>query len=149
MHSGKNFSLKEVLTWTRKDIYTLLIISAIPTLCYELLGWHWLAIPWLPIALLGTAVAFVVGFKNNASYDRMWEARKSWGAIVNASRTWGIMVMDFVSTQYSKQGLTPEEIHAKKLQLINTHFAWITALRFQLREARVWEAIYIEHNQEY
>jgi putative membrane protein len=38
-----------------------------------------------------------VGFKNNASYDSMWEARKAWGAIVNGSRSWGIMVKDFVS----------------------------------------------------
>jgi putative membrane protein len=97
MHSGKNFSFKEVIFWTRKDIYSLLIISAIRTACYELLGWKWLSIPWLPIALLGTAVAFVVGFKNNASYDSMWEARKAWGAIVNGSRSWGIMVKDFVS----------------------------------------------------
>jgi putative membrane protein len=97
MHSGKNFSFKEVIFWTRKDIYSLLLISSIPTACYVLLGWKWLAVPWLPIALLGTAVAFVVGFKNNASYDSMWEARKAWGAIVNGSRSWGIMVKDFVS----------------------------------------------------
>lgn len=83
MHSGKNYSLKEVLFWTRRDIYFLLSISAIPTLLYIFLDWKWLSIPWLPIALLGTAVAFAVGFRNNASYDRMWEARKAWGAIVN------------------------------------------------------------------
>lgn len=79
MHVGKNFSFLEVITWTRKDIYGLLFISAIPFLCFELLDWKWLAIPWLPIALLGTAVAFVVGFKNNASYDRMWEAQSLGG----------------------------------------------------------------------
>jgi hypothetical protein len=32
---------------------------------------RWLLLPWLPIALLGTAVAFVVGFKNNASYGKL------------------------------------------------------------------------------
>ncbi|MBK8583498.1 MAG: hypothetical protein IPL86_17320 [Flavobacteriales bacterium] len=41
--------------------------------------------PWLPIALVGTAVAFLVGFKNNASYGRMWEARMAWGSIGNSS----------------------------------------------------------------
>lgn len=39
MHSGKNFSLKEVLYWTRRDIFGLLLISAIPVVLYELLDW--------------------------------------------------------------------------------------------------------------
>jgi hypothetical protein len=34
------------------------------------------SIPWLPLSLVGTAVAFYVGFKNVQSYDRIWEARK-------------------------------------------------------------------------
>lgn len=149
MHSGKNFSFKEVAFWTRRDIYSLLLISTIPTACYELLGWKWLAVPWLPIALLGTAVAFVVGFKNNASYDRMWEARKAWGAIVNGSRSWGIFVKDFVSLKHAGTGADSMQLRIYQLKLITNHFAWLTALRFQLREPRVWEAIYKKHNQEY
>lgn len=149
MHVGKRFSVREVLFWTRKDIYALLIISSIPIICYKILGWEWLSIPWLPIALLGTAVAFIVGFKNNASYDRMWEARKAYGAITNYSRTWGIMVKDFISNANAKVHISDEEVFAEKIKLIKTHLAWLTALRFQLREARSWEAIYKKHNQEY
>ena len=149
MHSGKNFSVIEVITWTRKDIYAMLLISFIPTFCYVVLGWTWLSIPWLPVALLGTAVAFVVGFKNNASYDRMWEARKAWGAILNASRSYGIMVKDFVSDKHAVQQPIGAEIKEEQKKLMMRHFAWLTALRYQLREARVWEAIYKPHNQEY
>jgi ion channel-forming bestrophin family protein len=149
MHVGKRFSLKEVLYWTRKDIYALLIISTIPIICYKIFGWGWLSIPWLPIALLGTAVAFIVGFKNNASYDRMWEARKAYGAITNYSRTWGIMVKDFITNKHSLIQLSENELFSEKFRLIKTHLAWLTALRFQLREARSWEAIYKKHNQEY
>ncbi len=149
MHAGKNFTFKEVIFWTRRDLYSLLFISTVPTFCYVYLGWHWLALPWLPIALLGTAVAFVVGFKNNASYDRMWEARKAWGAIVNASRSWGIMIKDYVTNKHATVHLDDEEMQKLKMEFINRHFAWLAALRFQLREARVWEAIYKKHNQEY
>lgn len=149
MHSGKNYSLKEVLFWTRRDIYFLLSISAIPTLLYILLDWKWLSIPWLPIALLGTAVAFAVGFRNNASYDRMWEARKAWGAIVNGSRSWGIMVKDFISNKHAAVKLSEADLNTVQMQLIHRHIAWLTALRYQLREARAWEAIYKKHNQEY
>ncbi len=79
MHVGNNYSFKEVVFWTRRDIYFQIVISTIPTFLFAVLDWKWLAIPWLPVALIGTAVAFVIGFKNNASYDRMWEARRIWG----------------------------------------------------------------------
>lgn len=149
MHSGKQYSFKEVIVWTRKDIYFLLLVAAVPTCCYVLLDFKWLAIPWLPIALLGTAVAFVVGFKNNASYDRMWEARRIWGAIVNASRGWGITVKDYVSIKHTTAAISDEELKKIHQQLFYRHFAWLTALRYQLREPRVWEAIYQQHNAEY
>jgi putative membrane protein len=149
MHAGKNYTFKEVLYWTRRDITQLLVIAAVPTVCYKLLGWTWLALPWLPIALLGTAVAFVVGFKNNASYDRMWEARKAWGAIVNASRSWGIMIKDYITNKHATQPLSDQELHAVKVGFVNRHLAYLTALRYNLREPRVWEAITKKHNAEY
>lgn len=86
MHTAKNYSLKEVILWTRRDIYFHFVVAFVATSIYHFLNCRWIAIPWLPIALMGTAVAFVVGFKNNASYDRLWEARRIWGAIVNAGR---------------------------------------------------------------
>lgn len=149
MHAGKNYSFIEVLIWTKRDLLSLIITSAIPTACYELLGWKWLAIPWLPIALLGTAVAFAVGFRNNASYDRAWEARKAWGAIVNTSRSWGMMLNDYVTNKHASASLSEEALRAEKLILIHRHFAWLSALRHQLREPRVWEAIYKTYNQDY
>ncbi len=149
MHTGKNYTFKEVLYWTRRDILGLLVIAAIPTICYKLLGWTWLALPWLPIALLGTAVAFVVGFKNNASYDRAWEARKAWGAIVNASRGWGIMLKDYITNKHALHPLSENELLAIKVGFINRHFAYLAALRYSLREPRAWEAITKKHNAEY
>jgi putative membrane protein len=43
---------------------------------------------------MGTAVAFIVGFKNNASYSRLWEARQIYGSIINDSRSFGYIVRD-------------------------------------------------------
>lgn len=149
MHIGSHYTLKEVVLWTRRDIFTLLIISSIETVIFQVVGWRWLALPWLPIALLGTAVAFVVGFKNNASYDRLWEARKIWGGIVNASRSWAIMVKDYITNRHANPKLSESQLKEVHHQLYNRHFAWLTALRFQLREARSWESIYKSHNLEY
>ncbi|MBL7778471.1 MAG: hypothetical protein JNK66_09290 [Chitinophagales bacterium] len=149
MHTGKHYTFTEVLFWTRRDIYLLLIVAAIPTALYVFLDWKWLALPWLPVALLGTAVAFVVSFKNNASYDRMWEARRVWGAIVNSSRSWGIMVKDYVTNKHAKNPLSEAELQEVHRVLYYRHFAWLTALRYQLREKREWESIYKTHNAEY
>ncbi len=149
MHAGKHFTLKEVMFWTRRDIISLLIIATVPTFLFVVCDCKWLSIPWLPIALLGTAVAFVIGFANNASYDRMWEARKAWGAIVNSSRVWGVMVRDYVTNRHAANKLSDGELTKIHKQLVARHFAWLTALRYQLREPRVWEAIYQTHNAEY
>lgn len=149
MHSGKHYSFKEVIIWTRRDVFALLILAAIPAFIYDLCDCKWLGLPWLPIALLGTAVAFMVGFKNNASYDRLWEARKIWGVIVNTSRVWGVMVKDFVSNEFAKIARSEEELKTIQLRMVNRHIAWMTALRYQLRTPRDWEAIKQVHNAEY
>ena len=115
-----------------------LLLSAVPTALFALADWKWLAIPWLPVAMVGTAVAFITGFKNSASYSRLWEARQIWGGIVNSSRTWGMLVTDIFG----------EDTVACN-RLYHRHFAWITALRYQLREGRTWEHMQRAHNAEY
>ena len=149
MHSGRNYSLKEALIWTRRDILFHLLMACIPTVLYKIVGCNWLAIPWLPIAMVGTAVAFVVGFKNNASYDRLWEARKAWGAIVNSSRFWGIMIKDYVTNKHAALPLSQLELKQIHQQLVYRHLAWLAALRYQLREHRPWESMALVHNIEY
>lgn len=137
MHAGRNYSLKEVTLWTRRETAVFLLVAAVPTLLYAVMGWTWLTISWLPIAMVGTAVAFITGFKNNASYARLWEARQIWGSIVNGSRSWGILVLDFVGDSPAHR------------RLLYRHMAWTTALRFQLRESRTWENMHRRHNVEY
>jgi ion channel-forming bestrophin family protein len=149
MHAGNHYSVKEVITWTRRDIYKLLFLAAIPTVLYQVFNLKWMVLPWLPIALIGTAVAFVVGFKNNASYDRLWEARRIWGSIVNYSRSWAILARDYISNSHATNKTSAEELKAFHLTLYKRHFAWLTALRYQLREAKQWEAVYKVHNLEY
>ncbi|MBC9797336.1 bestrophin family protein [Sinomicrobium weinanense] len=144
MHTGSHYRLKEFLHWTQHSIFLLFVIAFVPTFLYEVVGWKWLGIPWVPIALIGTAAAFIAGFRNNATYDRMWEARKIWGSIINSSRTWGIMVRDYIRADEPE---TEKEIHRA---LIYRHIAWLTALRFQLRTPKNWENIHTKkYNRKY
>ncbi|WP_224994657.1 bestrophin family protein [Cesiribacter sp. SM1] len=133
MHAGRNFTLNEFIVWSQRDVLLLFVLSVVPTILYKLAGWHWIALPWAPITIIGTAAAFITGFRNNATYERSWEARKIWGSIVNSSRTWGIMVKDFI------RDLPPEELRNVQRIFIYRHIAWLTAMCFQLREKRSWE----------
>lgn len=144
MNTASHYNLKQFIPWTRRKIYKMLILSAVPTLIFYFMGWKWLAIPWVPVALLGTATAFISGFRNTQTYNRIWEARQIYGAIINSSRAFGMMVKDFVRTQ--------NKVLEKQVQqqLIYRHFAWLTALRFQLRETKSWENVKTKsYNREY
>lgn len=148
MHAGRRFKLREVLFWTRRDIAWYILVGTIPTLLYQLCGWKWLTIPWVPIAAIATAVAFIVGFKNNATYNRLWEARQIYGAIVNSSRSWAIMALDFVTpTAIGTHGEV--DATAARTRLIHRHIAWLHAMRFQLRAPRAWEHMIKTYNKEY
>jgi putative membrane protein len=125
--------------WTRRDTAILLLIALVPVIVYELFDQRWLHLPWLPIAVVGTAVAFIISFQNNATYDRVWEARKIWGGIVNTSRAWGIMVNDFISNDFADEEVSESELSSIRKELVFRHVAWLTALRHAMRQPRPWE----------
>ncbi len=135
MHIGSHYKIGTFLKWTRRNIYWLTTNAIVSTVLYELLDLKWLSIPWQPVAMIGTAAAFIAGFKNTQTYNRLWEARKIWGGIVNDSRTWGIMTKDFITSATSSED-TVKAIHKR---IIYRHIAWLTALRFQLRQPKAWE----------
>jgi putative membrane protein len=139
MYTKPRYSLKDMVLWTRGDTLVFLVIATVPVIVYEVFGQKWLHVPWLPVALVGTAVAFVISFQNNASYDRVWEARKIWGGIVNTSRAWGIMVNHFITNERAKEPATDDELAEIRAELILRHVAWLTALRHAMRQKRPWE----------
>ncbi|PHS67283.1 MAG: hypothetical protein COB12_03810 [Flavobacterium sp.] len=139
MFIGKRFPFWGTVIWSKKYILIFIILDTIPILLYKLLGWHWLAIPWQPIALIGIAVSFYLGFKNNSSYDRLWEARKIWGGIVNASRTFTIMSRDFITNEHATNKISKEELHSIHKSIVHRHVAWLKALTYQLRIPKPWE----------
>ncbi|UYQ95479.1 hypothetical protein MKQ68_10245 [Chitinophaga horti] len=140
MNISSHYKLKHFIPWTRRLIYKMLLLSIIPTALYYFAGCFWLGIPWVPVALLGTATAFISGFRNTQTYNRTWEARQIYGAIVNSSRSLGIMLRDFIRTPDS----------AVHRDLFYRHFAWLTTMRYQLRESKPWENVKTKpYNREY
>lgn len=121
----------------------MLLLSIVPTALFYFLNLGWLAIPWVPVALLGTATAFISGFRNTQTYNRTWEARQVYGAVINSSRSFGIMARDLVRTDDPERSAIVQ-------QLIYRHMAWLTAMRYQLREVKPWENVKTKsYNKEY
>lgn len=141
MYTKKVFKLKDMIKWTRFETLLFFAIISVFVSIYVFFNLEWLKIPWTPLALIGTAVAFVIGFQNNASYGRIWEARKIWGGIVNTSRTFGMFVKDMVTNEHTSEKLSNDELKKEITTLTYRHIAWMTALRHAMRVAKPWETV--------
>ncbi len=150
MHIKKTYTALEMAWWTRFETFLFFVIVSAWVAVYYFLDLGWLKIPWTPLALIGTAVAFVIGFQNNSAYGRIWEARKIWGGIVNTSRTFGMYVQDMLTNEHASTPLTEEELQKEMKILTYRHIGWMTALRHAMRMSKPWETT-VNHrtNQEW
>ena len=139
MYTKKTYSTFQMVIWTRFEtiLFILLITAVVAT--YYFFDLSWLRIPWTPLALIGTAVAFVIGFQNNSAYGRIWEARKIWGGIVNTSRTFGMFVQDMLTNEHTDKPVSNEVLASEIKALTYRHIAWMTALRHAMRAPKPWE----------
>lgn len=137
MHLGKSYRVSEFIVWTRRQIYLLLAVGAVPVVLYQVFGLRWLSMPLTVVALLGTATSFIVGFKNVQTYNRTVDAQHLWTSILNASRFWGASVNSYVT----------DPVHVR--ELVVRHFAWLDCLRYQLRSRKPWETLEKASHSEY
>lgn len=104
----------------------------------ELGGIH---IPFSLIGSLGTALAIFLAFRNNSAYDRWWEARKIWGGVVNASRTFARQVLTLSINSRDVDPETAKGLANYRRELVYRQLAWINALRTQLRNHSIWDEV--------
>ena len=150
MYTRKVYKIKDLAKWTRHETFLFIAIITFFVGVYFFLNLEWLRIPWTPLALIGTAVAFVIGFQNNSAYSRIWEARKIWGGITNTSRTFGMFVQDMVNNEHATEKLPKEMLQQEIKTLTYRHIAWMTALRHAMRVSKPWETVmYEKSNQEW
>lgn len=78
-------------------------------------------IPPPAVSALSAALAIFLAFRNSAGYDRWWEARKQWGSLINASRSFARQVVSLAGADAdARRGLLYRQIafaHALRLQL--------------------------------
>lgn len=129
MYVKRYYSFWMTVRWSKFSLIYGILYSLVIIVLYEVTSLPF-SLPWQPISVIGVAVAFFLGFKNNSSYDRTWEARKIWGAIVNDSRTFATAILSLPS-----QNMPMED----KKKLIYRHLAWLLALKHVMRKEKTWE----------
>jgi ion channel-forming bestrophin family protein len=93
-------------------------------LVFQLAHQPWMDQPTLPYSLIGSALVLFLNVRNNAAYNRWWEARTLWGSVVNNSRSFSRQVAALL-------GGSPE--------LTRAMVAYVHALRGGLRGAPTTE----------
>lgn len=84
--------------------------------------------PSLPLTLFGSALALFLGFRSNSSYQRWWEGRTLWGALINASRS---------LSREARNLLHQDEAGDLRRSIVLRQVAYVNALRCQLRRQPV------------
>lgn len=125
----KHFRLDTSIRYSWKNILYSLICSALAWVVHVVLGQHQLTIPMGVVAILGTALSIILGFRNTSAYERWWEARKIWGGLVNESRTFTRQALTIVD----RKEVTPE-LWESCSRIVRTQIAFVNALRLQLRD---------------
>lgn len=124
----KRIPLKYVLGKIKVELALVIIY----TIGFEIIHHFYHAISInIPIAvptIIGTIISLLLAFKSNQAYDRWWEARTVWGAIVNDSRTLLRQLIAFYNDpDFSVQANEVKERFAKR------QAAWCYALAQSLR----------------
>ena len=131
MHLGRKYKFAQFLGWTRWEAGYLIGWSLLVTLFLQVSHWNFLTIPAPILTIIGSALAIILAFKNQQCYARFNEALVLSGQLIGNSL---ILANKLTATignldaARSGQGLK---------DIFYRHLAWLTALRFFLREKKI------------
>ena len=91
------------------------------------------SLPFSIAAILGSALAIFLAFRNNNSYTRWWEARTVWGGIINNSRIFARQIIANADNALASGKASAEQIETYKTEMVYRQIAFAHALRLHLR----------------
>ncbi|WP_267396350.1 MULTISPECIES: bestrophin family ion channel [unclassified Sphingomonas] len=121
--------LRQIVSEVWRPLAILFVWDVIVTVTYYFLPFK---APSLPLTLFGSALALFLGFRDNSAYERWWEGRVLWGAMINASRSLARATRNF---------LPDPDAHDLKRSIVLRQIAYVNALRCQLRRQPVDEQV--------
>lgn len=114
----RRISLRKLLTFTRANLAILLAFTALSLLALPLVGEQLLRPLSYAAGFLGTALAFLIGFRNNAAYGRWWEAQQLWSRLKYETRSLALLVCALLPETSENLALRQRILHRQAA------FAW-------------------------
>jgi putative membrane protein len=133
MHVGRRYAFPDFLAWTRWEAGYLISWSLVVTLFLQVSNWSFLTIPAPILTIVGSALAIVLAFKNQQCYARFNDALALSTQLIPSS----LILANKLTTTVG--GLDAAQSGTRLKETFYRHFAWLTALRFFLRERKTWE----------
>lgn len=125
----KNIPFSYVFGKIKYEMIVIILYATAIALLYNAYHLKSFTIPIAVPAILGTVISLLLGFRSNQAYDRWWEARHIWGAIVNDSRTLGRQIMNFTHDNYNNNAIISFQD-----RMIRRQIAWTYSLAKHLRK---------------
>ena len=120
---------KQIFLEVWKPLTVLFVWDVIVTVIYMRFPFR---APSLPLTLFGSVLALFLGFRVNSAYDRWWEARTLWGAMINASRNIARAARNFLPDPEGRDMIR---------SIVLRQIAYVNALRCQLRKQPVDDVV--------
>lgn len=124
----KNIPFRYVFGKIKYEILLVAVYTLVIVLLHDKFDLKHMAIPLSVPMIMGTVISLLLAFRSNQAYDRWWEARTIWGAIVNDSRSFSRQVLSFVDDSYDNEEL----VHFRE-RMVRRQIAWCYALSQSLR----------------
>lgn len=93
----------------------------------------------LPFTLTGFALSVFLGFRTTTAYNRYWEGRTLWGALINNERSFTRQVVHWIGPRPGgdpthAHAPEPADLEARRRRLVHLAVGFAHALRLRLRD---------------
>ncbi len=127
--------VRDHLPWFRvwpqlsRQLVLLFVLDTTVAVLYVVGGATFLAVPSLPLGMVGSALSIFLAFRTSSAYDRWWEARALWGRLVNLSRTLARQALTLIPADHRN-----DQTRALQRRLVLLQICYVHALRCHLRQ---------------
>jgi putative membrane protein len=137
----KIFNPLAIARYMRWELAASTILSIAVFFLYHHQHLEKVCLPFSIAAIMGSALAIFIAFRNNNAYNRWWEARTIWGGIINNSRIFARQIIANADHAAATGKANPTEVVAYKQELIYRQIAFAHALRLHLRRENAWQEL--------
>lgn len=136
----RNFNPVKVIGYVQTELL-FAVAAAVTVWILHRFSLSAIALPFSIAAILGSALAIFIAFRNNSSYSRWWEARTLWGGIINSARVLARLVITFTDSHSHQPNYNHQRSLTFKTNMVYLTIAWAHALRLHLRQQNEWQQL--------